>query len=68
MQSTQSVTAHKFHVYPKLGTCAACGDVQSDNWLIREDWMWRLAPETLCPNCVAELRKRTPRRLQLLAS
>ena len=58
MQSIQSVTAHKFHVFPPAGTCAACGDRRTDNWLIHEDWMKRLAPETLCSDCVAALRQK----------
>ena len=59
MQSTQSVVGrhHMFHVCASAGTCAACGDLRSENWIVREDYMHRLQPEALCPGCLAALRR-----------
>lgn len=61
MQSPDSMLTgrpHTFHVCALAGTCAACGDKRSDNWIVREDWMNRLAPEALCPECLAALARR----------
>ena len=48
--------AHTFHVCTATGPCAACGHHSLDIWLIREEWMDRLAPESLCDECLAALR------------
>lgn len=46
---------HTLHVCTATGTCAACGDDRSENWIVREDWMDRFTPETLCKDCLAAL-------------
>jgi hypothetical protein len=58
VQANASVSAgrqHIFHVCPATAACAACGNRDFQIWLIREEWMNRLAPETLCLECLEAL-------------
>ena len=60
MQSPELISpglTHMLHVCAATGTCAACGDDHTENWIVREDWMDRFTPETLCKACVAALNQ-----------
>jgi hypothetical protein len=60
MESTETINVGRhqtFHVCASAEACTACGDDRSENWIVREDYMYRLAPETLCPECLSALRR-----------
>lgn len=56
MTECANANAPVFHVCTATGPRAACGDRSPDIWLIRVEWIGRLAPESLCAPCLAALK------------